>query len=355
MRIQCQEELIVSDIFVPALVGTSSLRRSVAAWVTLSLVAALPLASAPVRAQDNYPSKAITIIAPLAPGSAADVFTREVAAEMAKALGQSVVVENKVGAGGNIGTVAIVRSPPDGYTVGQAGQGTMVVNHALYSKPGFDPIKDVAPIAMVANMSNVMVVSENSPYKSVQEVIDAIKKKPPGTFTYSSSGIGTSMHIAGVTFGNLSKTELLHVPYTGAPAAMAAIVAGDVDMGFFNVPAARGLIQGKKLRALAVTGIKRTPTMPDMPTLDELGLKGYDVGSWIAFIAPAGTPAPVIAKLNSTLDRVFAQPAFREKLTAAGYDLQPIPLGSPSALGQLIRDDLAKWTPIIKASGAKVE
>jgi tripartite-type tricarboxylate transporter receptor subunit TctC len=231
----------------------------------------------------------------------------------------------------------------------------MVVNHALYKNPGFDPIKDVAPIAMVANMSNVMVVSEASPYKTAQEVINAIRKKPPGTFSYSSSGVGTSMHIAGVVFGNLSITKLLHVPYTGAPQAMAAIVAGDVDMGFFNVPAAAALIKGKKLRPLAVTGIKRSPAMPEMPTLDEVGLKGYDVGSWIGFIAPAATPQPVISKLNTTLDQIFAQPAFREKLTAAGYDLQPMPLGQPAAFGRLIQDDLEKWLPIMKAVGATAD
>jgi len=307
------------------------------------------------HAQDNYPSRSITIIAPLAAGSAADVFTREVGAEMAKALGQPVVIENRVGAGGNIGTTALVRAAPDGYTLGQAGQGTMVINQAIYKSTGYDSVKDVAPIAMVAIMTNVMVVSENSPYKSVEDVIKAIKTKPPATFTYSSSGIGTSMHIAGVVFANLTKTELLHVPYTGAPAAMQAIIAGDVDMGFFNVPAAMGLIQAKKLRALAVTGIKRSPAMPDLPTIDQAGVKGYDVATWIGFIAPAATPTPIVTKLNTTLDKIFAQPAFREKLTARGYDLQPSPLGPPSAFAQLIRDDLAKWPPIVKAAGAKAE
>jgi tripartite-type tricarboxylate transporter receptor subunit TctC len=315
----------------------------------------LTLTSGAVRAQDAYPSRTVTIIAPLAAGSAADVLTRAIGIELAKALRQPVVVENKVGAGGNIGTTAILRAPSDGYTIGTTGQGTMVVNHALYKNPGFDPIKDVAPIAMVANMSNVMVVSENSPYKTVQEVIDAIRKKPPGTFTYSSSGVGTSMHIAGIVFSNLSNTKLLHVPYTGAPQAMSAIVAGDVDVGFFNVPAAAALIKAKKLRPLAVTGIKRSPAMPEMPTLDEVGLKGYDVGSWIGFIAPAATPQPIITKLNTTLDRIFAEPAFREKLTAAGYDLQPVPLGQPATFGRLIQDDLAKWIPIMKAAGATAD
>lgn len=307
------------------------------------------------HAQDAYPSRTITIIAPLAAGSAADVFTRQVGSEMAKVLGQSVVIENKVGAGGNIGTAALARSAPDGYTLGQAGQGTMVINQAIYKNTGYDSLKDIAPVAMVAIMSNVMVVSESSPYKSVQEVIDAIRKKPPAAFTYSSSGVGTSMHIAGVVFANLSQTTLLHVPYTGAPQAMAAIIAGDVDMGFFNVPAAMGLIKAKKLRALAVTGSKRSPAMPDLPTLDEAGVKGYEVATWIGFIAPAATPAPIVAKVNSTLDRIFSQPAFREKLTAQGYDLQPIPLGPPSAFEQLIRDDLAKWVPIVKAAGAKAD
>jgi tripartite-type tricarboxylate transporter receptor subunit TctC len=316
---------------------------------------ALALTTGAAWAQDSYPTRTVTIIAPLAAGSAADVFTRAVGVELAKALRQNVVIENKVGAGGNIGTIATLRSPPDGYTIGTTGQGTMVVNHALYKNPGFDPIKDVAPIAMVASMSNVMVVSEKSPYKTAQEVIDAIRKKPPGTFTYSSSGVGTSMHIAGIVFSNLSNTKLLHVPFTGAPQAMSAIISGDVDVGFFNVPAAAPLIKGKKLRALAVTGIKRSPAMPEMPTLDEVGLKGYDVGSWIGFIAPVATPQPIISKLNATLDQIFTQPAFREKLTAAGYDLQPMPLGQPAAMGRLIQEDLAIWVPIIKEAGAKAE
>jgi tripartite-type tricarboxylate transporter receptor subunit TctC len=163
------------------------------------------------------------------------------------------------------------------------------------------------------------------------------------------------MHIAGVVFANLSGTELVHVPYTGAPAAMAAIIAGDIGMGFFNIPAAMGLIASGDLRPLAVTGINRSPTLPELPALDELGLKGYDVSTWLGFIAPAGTPAPIIEKLNATLNRIFARPALRAGLIARGYDLPPIPLGPPSALAQLIRDDLAKWPAIVRAAGAKAE
>lgn len=326
-------------------------RRSVVVAAALACLAA----NWPALAQDHYPSRPITIIAPLAAGSAADVFTRQVADEFPKVLGQPGVVVNKVGAGGNIGTTAITRAEPDGYTIGQAGQGTMVINQALYANTGYDSVKDIAPVAMVALMSNLMVVSGKSPYRSVQEVIEAIRKKPPGTFTYSSSGIGSSMHIAGVMFGNLSKTELTHVPFTSAPAAMTAIIAGDIDLGFFNIPAAKGLVEAGELRPLAVTSIRRSSALPDMPTIDEAALKGYDVATWIGFIAPAGTPASVIGRLNNAFNHIFAQPALRQKLTAQGYDLQPVPLGPPSAFAQLIQDDLAKWPAIVKAAGAKAE
>jgi tripartite-type tricarboxylate transporter receptor subunit TctC len=343
------------------LVHLTDSEASAAPWpisrrrVSATAASAFLAANAPTLAQEGYPSRPITIIAPLAAGSAADVLTREIAQELSAAFGQPVVVVNRVGAGGNIGTAAIARAVPDGYTIGQAGQGTMVINQALYRNPGYDPVRDFAPIAMVAAMSNVMLVSGRSPHRSAQDVVAAIRARPPATVTYSSSGVGTSMHVAGVVFANLSNTELVQVPYTGAPAAMAAIVAGDVDLGFFNIPAAMGLIAAGDLRPLAVTSIRRSPTLPDLPTLDEAGLKGYDVATWIGFIAPAGTPAPIVDRLNGALDRIFSQPAFREKLTRQGFDLQPIPLGPPSAFARLIQDDLAKWSAIVRAAGARAE
>jgi len=326
--------------------------------VTATAASAFLAANAPTLAQERYPSRPITIVASLAAGSAADVLTREIAQELSATLGQPVVVVNRVGAGGNIGTTAIARAAPDGYTIGQAGQGTMVINQALYRNPGYDPVRDFAPIAMVAAMSNVMVVSGRSPHRSVQDVVAAIRAKPAATVTYSSSGVGTSMHIAGVVFGNLSGTDLVHVPYTGAPAAMAAIVAGDVDMGFFSIPAAMGLIAAGDLRPLAVTSIRRSPALPELPelpALDEAGLKGYGVATWIGFIAPAGTPAPIVDRLHGALDRIFSQPAFRQKLTRQGFDLQLIPLGQPSAFAQLIQEDLAKWPAIVRAAGTRAE
>ncbi|WP_052389854.1 Bug family tripartite tricarboxylate transporter substrate binding protein [Belnapia moabensis] len=257
--------------------------------------------------------------------------------------------------GGNIGTTAIARSAPDGYTIGQVSQGNMVINMALYRDTGYDPVRDFAPIAVVAAMSNVMVVSRQSPYRSVREVVEAIRAKPPGMVTYSSSGVGTSMHVAGAIFARANSTELTHVPYTGAPAAMTAIISGDVDTGFFNIPAAKGLIAAGDLRPLAVTTARRSASLPELPTLEEAGLRDYDVSTWLGLVAPAGTPPAIIERIHGALTEVLARPALREKLTAQGFDLPPLPLGGPAEFSRLIRDDLAKWPAIMREAGVKPE
>lgn len=336
----------------PAVAGRVRRRSIVAAVAAPALLAGASVA----RGQtESYPSRPITIIAPLAAGSAADSLMRDLAQQLSGVLGQPAVVVNRVGAGGNIGTTAIARSAPDGYTIGQVSQGNMVINMALYRDTGYDPVRDFAPIAVVAAMSNVMVVSRRSPHRSVREVVEAIRAKPPGTVTYSSSGVGTSMHVAGVVFARATDTELTHVPYTGAPAAMAAIISGDVDTGFFNIPAAKGLIAAGDLRPLAVTTARRSPSLPDLPTLEEAGLRGYDVSTWIGFVAPAGTPPAIIERIHGALDRVLSRPALREKLTTQGFDLAPVPLGGPAEFSRLIQDDLAKWPAIVRAAGAKAE
>ncbi|MBL6080527.1 tripartite tricarboxylate transporter substrate binding protein [Belnapia sp. T18] len=304
---------------------------------------------------ESYPSRPITIIAPLAAGSAADSLMRDLAQQLSSVLGQPAVVVNRVGAGGNIGTTAIARSAPDGYTLGQVSQGNMVINTAFYRDIGYDPIRDFAPIAVVAAMSNVMVVSRHSPYRSVREVIEAIRAKPPGTVTYSSSGVGTSMHIAGAMFARTTDTELTHIPYTGAPAAMTAIISGDVDTGFFNIPAAKGLLAAGDLRPLAVTAMRRSASLPDLPTLEEAGLQNYDVSTWLGLVAPAGTPPLIIERIHKTLDQILSQPALREKLTTQGFDLPPGSVPGPAEFLQLIQDDLAKWPAILRQAGAKPE
>ena len=336
----------------PAVAGRIRRRSIVAAVAAPALLARASVA----RGQtESYPSRPITIIAPLAAGSAADSLMRDLAQQLSGVLGQPAVVVNRVGAGGNIGTTAIARSAPDGYTIGQVSQGNMVINMAFYRDTGYDPVRDFAPIAVVAAMSNVMVVSRHSPHRSVREVVEAIRAKPPGTVTYSSSGVGTSMHVAGAVFARAIHTELTHVPYTGAPAAMTAIISGDVDTGFFNIPAAKGLIAAGDLRPLAVTTARRSASLPELPTLEEAGLRDYDVSTWIGFVAPAGTPPAIIERIHGALDRVLSRPALREKLTTQGFDLAPVPLGGPAEFSRLIQDDLAKWPAIVREAGAKAE
>ncbi|MCB2039365.1 MAG: tripartite tricarboxylate transporter substrate binding protein [Rhodoferax sp.] len=312
-------------------------------------LAAAPCASA--LAQQNYPSRSIRLIVPLAAGSTADILSRTVGAELAKALGQTVVVDNKPGAGGTIATAELARSPADGYTIEFASQGTLVFNQALYSKPGYDSVKDIAPIILVGGVSNVMIVPPNSPSRTVADVIAAAKAKP-GALTFSSGGSGTSHHMSGVLFGQLTGTQLVHVPYKGAPQGILAVMSGEVDMGFFNTPTVINQIKEGKLKGLAVTSLASSPLMPQLPTMDGT-VKGYEVNTWFGFVAPAGTPAPVIARLNAEIGKIISEPAMQEKLGAQGFELAPVQ--PPAAFGKLIQDDLVKWPPVIKASGAKVD
>ena len=312
-------------------------------------LAAVPFASA--TAQTSYPTRSIRLIVPLAAGSTADILSRTIGAELSKALGQTVVVDNKPGAGGTIAMAELARAPADGYTIEFASQGTLVFNQALYSKPGYDSLKDFAPIILVGGVSNVMIVPPNSPSRTVADVIAAAKAKP-GALTFSSGGSGTSHHLSGVLFGQLTGNNLLHVPYKGAPQGILAVMSGEVDMGFFNTPTVINQIKEGKLKGLAVTSLASSPLMPQLPTMDGT-VKGYEVNTWFGFVAPAGTPAPVIARLNAEIGKIISEPAMQEKLGAQGFELAPVQ--PPAAFGKLIQDDLVKWPPVIKASGAKVD
>jgi tripartite-type tricarboxylate transporter receptor subunit TctC len=317
--------------------------------------AALLLGPGAAHAQDAYPARPLKMIVPYAAGSAADTLSRAVTTQLASQLGQAIVVENKGGAGGTIGTVDIARAQPDGYTIGLAAQGTMVTNQALYAKPGYDSLKDFTHIGLLANIANVLVVAADSPYGSAQQLAAAIKAAPPNKFSYSSSGVGTSHHIAGVVLGQYLDKPLMHVAYTGAPQGMVAIMSKEVDMGLYNIPAAIGLIRGGKLKALAVTSLQRSPLLPDVPTLDESGMKGYEVTLWFGLIAPANVPQDRVARLHRELDAALGNPALRTKLTEQGFDMAPVPLAPSRDFTALIRRDLEKWPPIIKALGATAQ
>lgn len=302
-------------------------------------------------AQDDYPSRPLKMIVPYAAGSAADTLSRAVATQLAGQLNQAVVVENKPGAGGTIGTVDIARAPADGYTIGLAAQGTMVTNQALYAKPGYDSLKDFTPIGLMAQIANVLVVAPDAPYANVAQLAAAIKAQPADKFDYSSSGVGTSHHIAGVVLGQYLDKPLMHVAYTGAPQGMVAIMSKEVDMGLYNIPAAIGLIRGGKLKALAVTSLNRSPLLPDVPSLNESGMKGYEVTLWFGLIAPANVPPQRAARLHQALGAVLAKPDVRTKLTEQGFDVAPVPLASSQDFAALIRRDLDKWLPILKSMG----
>ncbi len=235
--------------------------------------------AAGTAAAQGYPMKPIRLLVPLAAGSTADIVSRFAGLELGKAIGQPVVVENKPGAGGTIAMAELARSAPDGYTIAFASQGTLVFNQAIYAKPGYDSVKDFAPVSFVGGVSNVMIVPPKSEATKPLDIVAAAKAKP-GELTFSSGGAGTSHHLSGVLFGQVTDTKLVHVPYKGAPQGVQAVMAGEVAMGFFNTPTVISQIKGGLARPLGVTSLKRSPLLPDVPTLDEQGIKGYEVNTW---------------------------------------------------------------------------
>jgi tripartite-type tricarboxylate transporter receptor subunit TctC len=324
---------------------STRLRRCFHAGIAAVLVAATPDGTF----AQPYPVKPIRLIVPFAPGSTADIESRFAAQELSKALAQPVVVEDKAGAGGAIGTRELARATADGYTIGFASQGTLIFNQGIYAKPGYNSLKDFAPIALLGRAPNVMVVHPSNTASTASDII-AVAKSRPGTLTFSSGGSGTSHHLAGVLFRRATGTDLVHIPYKSAPQAVLAVMSKQVTMGFFNIPIVIGQIKEGKLKALGVTSLERSPLLPTVPTLDEQGIKGYEVNSWAGIVAPAGTPPEIVGRLNAELLKIFATAETKEKLEPQGFDLAP-PL-TPAAFSKLIADDLTRWVPVVKASRA---
>ncbi|HUA54619.1 MAG TPA: tripartite tricarboxylate transporter substrate binding protein [Candidatus Sulfotelmatobacter sp.] len=316
---------------------------------SVAVAVLLALAGAGAAAAADYPTKPVTLIVPLAAGSTADILARTVAAFAAETFGQSVVVDDRPGAGGAIAEAQVARAAPDGYTIAVITQGTQVFDVGLYPKLEYDPLKDFAPITLAAAVSNVMIVPPDSPYRSVADVIAGAKAQP-GVLTFSSGGAGTSHHLSGVLFEQMTGTKMTHVAYRGAPQGISAVMAGEVALGFFNTPTVLGQVRDGKLRGLAVTSLARSPHLPDLPTLDEAGIKGYEVSTWLGFGAPAGTPAPIVARWHDAIAAALADPAIHAKMAALGFD--PVEPLAPDAFGRFIAADLEKWVPIVKASGA---
>jgi tripartite-type tricarboxylate transporter receptor subunit TctC len=299
-----------------------------------------------------WPDHPVRMIIPYVAGAGADIVGRTYADELAKALGQPIVVDNKGGAGGLMGTAEGARAPADGYTLLLDSQGTTVFNLGLYKSPGYDPLKDLVPVTACGALPNVFVVSATNPATSVADVIAQARAKP-GELTYGSSGIGSSLHLSGVIFEQRTGVRLQHVPYRGAPPAVLAVVNGEVTMGFFNIPTVISQIKSGKLTALAVTAKDRIALLPDVPTMAEAGVADFVVATWLGYAVPTGTPEAIVSRFNAELNRIGQIPQVREKLLIQGFEMLP-PI-SPGAARKLIVDDQAVWLPIIERSGAKPE
>ena len=307
-------------------------------------------------AQTAWPNKPVRIVVPFAPGGTTDILARAVAPELTKAFGQQFIVDNKAGAGGNLGADVVAKSPADGYTLLMGTVGTHGINRALYPKLPFDPIKDFAPITLVASVPNVMVVNaELARANSIHTVKDFIKlaQSKPGKLNMASSGNGTSIHLAGELFKSQTGIFMTHIPYRGSGPALLDLVGGQVDVMFDNLPSAMQLIKSGKIKALAVTSSTRSGALPEAPTIAEAaGLNGFEATSWFGLLAPAGTPPDIVNRLQQEVARALSGPAIAEKMLAQGA----IPSGNtPAQFAALIASEHTKWAQVVKASGARVD
>jgi tripartite-type tricarboxylate transporter receptor subunit TctC len=308
------------------------------------------LAAAPAVAQ-NYPTKPIRILIAQAPGSATDVVSRVVGNRLSEGLGQPIVIEARPGAGGVVGTEAAARSAPDGYTLFMANNSTHGSNPAVYAKLPYDAINDFAPIAFVASVPYVLVVDPSLPAKNVQELV-ALAKSRPGKMNYASAGNGSTHHFCGELLKSMSGIDLLHIPYKGSPPAIAGLLGGEVSMMFANVADIGSQIKNAKVKALAVTTARRAASLPDTPTMAEAGLPGFEIVSWFGLLAPAGTPAPIVGRLNAETVKVLERKDVQATLAMQGLEVAP---GSPEQFAAHIKSEIAKFTKIGKAAGIKAE
>ena len=315
--------------------------------------AAIPLValpSAPLFAQ-SYPTKTIRLICPFPPGGAVDIACRALSAELSKQLGTTVAVENRPGAGGNVGLVEAVKSAPDGYTLYMSTSGIQAINPVLYSKMPADPNKELAPISALVSLNNVLVLHPSVKANNVKELI-AYAKANPGKLTYASSGNGTSIHMSGEMFKALAGVDMVHVPYKGSAPAVTDLLGGQVQLMFDNVPSSLPHIKAGKLKALATTGAKRDPALADLPTIAESGVSGYESDVWFGLTAPVATPKEIIAKLSEECQKAVKAPAFVKRMTELGYNM----IGTnPEKMADMTKAAITRWAPIVKSSGAKVD
>jgi len=321
-------------------VWTRAISRAIACLLVVG-------ASAAAHAQDDYPSKAVRIVVPFAAGGSTDVVARILADKLALEFKQPFVIDNRAGAGGNIGADSVAKAAPDGYTLLMGTTGVLAINSYLYKNMSYEAARDFAPVSYTSLITNILVVKQEQPIRNVAELV-ALAKSKPGSLSFASSGAGSSTHLSGELFKAMAGVDIMHVPYKGSSQALTDVVSGQVTMLFDNAPSSMGFIQGGKLRPLAVTSSKRMPGLPDVPTVDEAGVKGYESLSWSGIVAPAATPQPVIMKLNQAIDRILKMDDVKKKLAGLGVD--PVG-GPPEAFARHIRVESDKWGKLVKSAG----
>jgi tripartite-type tricarboxylate transporter receptor subunit TctC len=310
------------------------------------------LAGAPVLARaETFPSRPIRLVVPSAAGGSPDVICRALGQELAKLLGQPVVIDNKPGASGSIGIQEVVRAPADGYTLGYANVVTLAINQSLFGKLPYDAERELAPVALLGFVQNALVVRNDLPVKSVRELV-ALAAKSPGKLSMGSAGNGATGHLGGELFKSMAQVYITHIPYRGSPQAIQDLMGGQIDLMFDNLSSIGPQIKSGRVRALAVSGAARSPQFPELPTLIEAGLPGYSTVAWGGLVAPAATPKPIVEQLNAAVNKALAVPALREAFARLSFEPTP---GPPAALFELAQRERPQWAAVIKRSGAKID
>ena len=316
-------------------------------WLATACAA---LTAAAADAQ-TYPNKSIRFVVPFPPGGIADVMARVFGQKFTDTWSQPVFIENRAGAGGNIGADIVAKSPPDGYTLVMGSIGTHAVNVSLFSKMPYDPVRDFAPVALAIEADGLLVLHPSVPVKTLKDLI-ALSRARPGQLVYASAGNGTAAHLAGELFKSMAKVDIVHIPYKGNVPAITDLVGGQTSMLFATLPTVLPLAKAGKLHALAVTGAQRNPATPEVPTMAESGLPGFEVTNWIGVFAPAGTPADIVAKLNSEIMRIMRLPDVQSRLANEGAKFKPT---TPNEFAAFVKAEIAKWGKVIRDSGARVD
>jgi tripartite-type tricarboxylate transporter receptor subunit TctC len=316
----------------------------------LRRIAVLLLCCPSLVPAQSFPNKPIKVLVPFPAGGTVDFFARTLAPKLSEALGQTVLVENRPGAGGNIATEAVAKAAPDGYTL-LMGSEIVAINTSLYSKLNYDPLKDLAPIVLVGTVPNILIVNPAVPANNVKELI-ALGKNKSANLSYASTGQGTSTHLSTELFKNMTGMEAVHVPYKGGPPAIADLLGGQVNMMFINMPTGIAHVRSGKVKILAVSSKKRVAQLPDVPTVEEAGVKGFVTYAWSGLFAPAGTPREVVTRLNQEVVKLLKLPAIREQLAGQGAEAVG---DTPEEFGLFMRQEVAQWAHMVRTSGAKVD